>query len=111
MYEYFDELKLTGIFASQYELINTSILYNCNIIVYRNNQYNINDKNYKFSFETIINKYNDNINPFSLIILIGWVNNNHYILLVPKNFQKNKVDFNITNKYINSSKKGDNKKI
>ena len=47
-HEYFDELELVGTFAGHYELINTSILYNCNIIVYRNNQYNINDKKYKF---------------------------------------------------------------
>ena len=85
-HEYFDELKLTGTFAGQYELINTSILYNCNIIVYRNNKYNIDDKNYTFTFETIINKYDDSINPFAPYILIGWVNNNHYILLVPKKF-------------------------
>ena len=80
-HEYFDELKLTGTFAGQYELINTSILYNSTIIVYRNNQYNNDDKNYTFNFETIINKYDDNINPFSPIILNGWVNNNHYVLL------------------------------
>ena len=110
-HEYFDELKLTGTFAGQYELINTSILYNCNIIVYRNNKYNINDKNYTFTFETIINKYNDSINPFAPIILIGWVNNNHYVLLVPKNFQLNKIDCIKTNNNIDSSKKGDNKKI
>ena len=55
----FDELKLIGTYTGQYELINASILYNCNIIVYRNNKYDINDKNYTFSFETIINKIAD----------------------------------------------------
>ena len=108
-HEYFDELKLTGTYAGQYELINTSLLCNCNIIVYRNNHYNIKDRNYNFTFETIINKYDDIINPFSPIILLGWVNNNHYVLLVPKNFQINNVDNNIRNNNINTFKKGDNK--
>ena len=48
-HEYFDELKLTGTYAGQYELINTSLLCNCNIIVYRNNHYNIKDRNYNFT--------------------------------------------------------------
>ena len=56
-HEYFEELKVTGTYAGQYELINTSSLFNCNIIVYRNNQYIFNEKNYTFNFETIINQY------------------------------------------------------
>ena len=83
-HEYFNELKLTGTFAGQYEIINTSLLYNCNIIIYRNNNYTDQDQNYSFQFETIINKYSNYINPFASIILLGWVNNNHYVLLFPK---------------------------
>ena len=46
----------------------------------------MNDKRYNFNFETIINKKEDILNPFAYIILLGWVNNNHYVLLYPKNF-------------------------
>ena len=107
-HEYFEELKVTGTYAGQYELINTSSLFNCNIIVYRNNQYIFNEKNYTFNFETIINQYDDYINPFSPIILIGWINNNHYVLLVPKNYQTNNFNFKNTKNNIKNFKKGDN---
>ena len=106
--EYFDELILTGNYAGQYEIINTSILFNCNIIIYRNNNYNMNDKRYNFNFETIINKKEDILNPFAYIILLGWVNNNHYVLLYPKNFSLNSMTNKIMINNNISIKKGDN---
>ena len=102
-HEYFDELVLTGCYAGQYEIINASILYNCNIVIYRNDNFNDDDKNYNFHFETIINQYSETINPFIPIILIGWVNNNHYVLIFPKNYPINLTqnkDKNINNKNI-----------
>ena len=106
-HEYFNELKLTGTFAGQYEIINTSLLYNCNIIIYRNNNYTDQDQNYSFQFETIINKYSNYINPFASIILIGWVNNNHYVLLFPKKISQKGIKNNsiITNN-LSSFQKG-----
>ena len=106
-HEYFNELKLTGTFAGQYEIINTSLLYNCNIIIYRNNNYTDQEQNYSFQFETIINKYTNYINPFASIILIGWVNNNHYVLLFPKKISQKVIKNNsiITNN-LSSSQKG-----
>ncbi len=38
--------------------------------IYRNNKYNHNYNKYKFDFEAIINKYEEDINPFIPMILI-----------------------------------------
>ena len=84
-HEYFNELILTGCYAGEYEIINASKIYNCNFIIYKNANYNYNDKNYNFVFQTIINQNEHSLNRFKPIILLGWVNNNHYVLLLPKN--------------------------
>ena len=81
--EYFNEIKLAGTFAGEYEIINTSQILNCNLVIYRNPNFNHNLKLYKFEYETIIAE-NYIINPFKPIILIVWVNNNHYTLIIPK---------------------------
>ena len=83
--QYFNELIITGTFAGQYELLNASMLLNCNIIIYKNENYDHSGITYNFIYETVISA-DDVLNPFKHLILIGWVNNNHYILLYPKNF-------------------------
>ncbi len=94
--EYFNELIFTGNYAGQYEIINTSIILNCNIVIYKNENLNTNSKDYNLEYETIINKYDEFINPFKPIILLAWINNNHYILLIPNNIN---IDFkNYVNK-------------
>ena len=39
-HEFFNELILTGFFAGEYEIINASIIYKCNFIIYKNVIYN-----------------------------------------------------------------------
>ena len=82
--EYFNELIITGNYTGEYEIFKTSELLNCNIIVYNNINYSLSSKNYNF-VETNIYKGDHTINPFSPIILLGWVNNNYYVMLYPKN--------------------------
>ena len=41
--------------------------------------------NYRFEYETIINEYK-NINSFIPILLLRWINMNHYVLLFPVNY-------------------------
>ena len=83
--EYFNELVLTGNYAGQYQIINSSILFNCNIVIYRNENLNTNSKYYNLEYQTITNKYDEFINLFKPNILLVWINNNHYILLIPNN--------------------------
>jgi len=73
--EYFEELKKTGTFAGEYEILNSSLLYSIHIIIYTNFQYTP-------KINSILPQ-----NLFNLFIpklLLGWCNNNHYILLEPK---------------------------
>ena len=83
--EYIKEVKITGTFAGQYEIINAAIILNCNIVIYANNHFNDNNTKFTFIYETTISPQ-DQLNPFAPIILIGWVNDNHFILLFPKDF-------------------------
>lgn len=82
--EYFNELITTGNFAGEYKIINTAIKFNINIIIYTNNNYNKNNKNFTFHYETFKSPQ-DILNPFIPILLIGWCISNHYILLLAKN--------------------------
>ena len=80
--QYFNELIITGTYAGHYEIINASLLLNVNFIIYRNQNFSENNNyNNIFTFETIINKYDSQLNPFIPIIILAWVNNNHFILL------------------------------
>ena len=83
--EYINELVLTGNYAGQYQIMYSSILLNCNIVIYRNENLNSNSKYYNLEYQTIINKYDEFINLFKPNILLVWINNNHYILLIPNN--------------------------
>jgi len=109
--EYFEELINTGNYAGKYDIINAKIKFNCNIIIYRNNKYNHNNNKYKFDFETIINKYKEDINPFIPMILIGWVNNNLYVLLFPKNYEEENIGNNYNNLEISNKKDNLNKDL
>ena len=56
--------------------------------VYNNFNYDIHKSNYYFEFETYINKYEEILNPFAFIILLGWVNKNLFVLLIPNKRHK-----------------------
>lgn len=62
----------------------------CNIIIYTNVNYSIADSQYKFEYEAKTAS-NDILNPFFPIILIPWININHYKLLFPKE-KNNKIE-------------------
>ena len=118
-HDYFNELILTGCYAGEYEIINASKIYNCNFIIYKNENYNNNDITYNFIFETIINQNEHYLNPFKPIILLGWVNNNHYVLLLPKTTileltpleYRNNLNDNSKEEKDNSSSKESNEEI
>ena len=52
--EYINEVKITGTFAGQYEIINAAIILNCNIVIYANNHFNDNNTKFTFIYETTI---------------------------------------------------------
>jgi len=109
--EYINEVKITGTFAGQYEIINAAINLNCNIVIYTNHNFNDHSKKYTFIYETTISPQ-DQLNPFVPIILIGWVNYNHFILLFPKDFPTNLVEnINIFNLSQRIPKKENNNNI
>ena len=86
------------------------MLLNCNIILYKNENSVHSDIIYKFIYETIISA-DDILNLFKYSILIGWVNNNHYILLYPKNFEISKnftLSQNLNNNIINQNNNQNN---
>ena len=74
---------LAGTSVGHNEIINAFIVLQCNFVIYRNENFYTNNNNI-FEIETIINKYDKHINPFLPIILLPWVNNNHFILLLSK---------------------------
>lgn len=81
----FNKLIYTGSYAGQYVFIKASNLWKINICVYNMEITSKDKKNFKYKFETIISdqeNYND-YNPFSPTLLIGWVNSDHYELLIP----------------------------
>lgn len=86
--QYINELKFTSNFADQFVIINAAICFNCNIVIYTNHNYNEEDYNFNFQCETAISPQ-DILNPFIPIILLGLVNDNHFILLFPKDLPDN----------------------
>lgn len=89
-----------------------------------NHNYNYEDYNFNFQYETAIIPQ-DIINPFLPIVLLGWVNGNHFILLYPfdlldnfiENANKNNltlngknININKINKISSMKNKKDNKK-
>ena len=52
--EYDKEVKITGTFTRQYEIINAAIILNCNIVIYANNHFNDNNRKFTFIYETTI---------------------------------------------------------
>ena len=77
--EYYEELCKTGTFAGEYEIVNSAILFNINIIIYSCNNYSQYNNNI-FQFETIKSPQNI-FNQFIPTLLIGWCNQNHYVYL------------------------------
>ena len=105
--EYYEELCKTGTFAGEYEIVNSAILFNINIIIYSCNNYSPYNNNNIFQFETIKSPQN-NFNPFIPILLIGWCNQNHYIYLSYKkkdnsDNQDNKIKFKTNSKNIGNN--------
>ena len=76
-----DELVVTGNYAGHYEIINTTKIFNCNIVIYRKAKFNYTNKKFNLEFETIVNKSDTFLNPFSPIIIIAWLNKYHFVLL------------------------------
>ena len=90
-----DELVVTGNYTGYYEIINTTKIFNCNIVIYRKAKFNYTYKKFNLEFETIVNKNDTFLNPFSPIIIIACLNNNLFVLLIPAN---NKINFNTKKK-------------
>jgi len=65
----FNELIFTGNYAGQYDIINSSIILNCNRVIYKNENLNTNSKYYNLEYETIFNKYDEFINPFKFQLI------------------------------------------
>ena len=103
---------LAGTSVGHNEIINAFIVLQCNFVIYRNENFFTN--NNIFEIETIINKYDKYINHFLPIILLTWVNNNHFKLLLPKNNIDNVSQINSNNKElinnINANEKYTNNK-
>ena len=88
--DYFNQMIITGNFAGEYEIRKLSEILHCNIIIYTNFNFAEKDMSFNFEFETIISP-NNQINPFYPIILMGWVNNIHYILIFPIDYPDNLI--------------------
>jgi hypothetical protein len=88
--DYFNQMIITGNFAGEYEIRKLSEILHCNIIIYTNYNFSEIDKSFNFEFETIISPINQ-INPFYPIILMGWVNYIHYILIFPIDYPDNLI--------------------
>ena len=77
-------MKITGNFTGKYEILNVSLRIIYNIPIYRNGKYDQNDTKYIFNFKTIISPIKK-INPFIPVTIIGWVNDNHLVFMLPNN--------------------------
>lgn len=75
---------LTGSLVGEYEIINAAGLLNINIVIYTNLNYSIMDNIFDIKFEKLYSKNNCILNSFIQTILIGWVNRNRFILIMPK---------------------------
>lgn len=83
-----------------------------NIVIYTNHNYNEEDYNFNFQYEITISPQ-DIINLFISIVLLGWLNDNHFILLFPndipdnliENVNKNIITLNEKNININKNNK------
>ena len=84
--DYINEIKFSSNWAGDLEISETSLIYNCNIILYKyesNNEYICN--------LSYFNSYGDLDNKNKIFIFITLVNNNHYQLINLVN------EFNILN--------------
>lgn len=100
--ENFDNLIKTGTYIGEYEIINTCMDFRCNIVIYK---LDIESKGKQiYNFETIRSNIED-LNPFIPIILIAWINNNHYELLFPNCLSKEEIpiEYNLLNTTIKST--------
>ena len=86
--ENFNNLIKTGTYIGEYEIINTCMEFKCNIVIYKLEIDNKGELIYKF--ETIRSNI-ANFNPFIPIILIAWINNNHYELLLPNGLNEEEI--------------------
>ena len=84
--ENFNKIILTGSYVGEYEIINTCIEFRCNICIYKLDRDN--KSNIIYTFETIRSNQ-VLINPFLPTILLTWVDNNHYEILLPTNMPTN----------------------
>lgn len=95
----FNNLIMTGSYASQYEIINICLACKINVWIYKIKDISANELKNSYNYETKISAQEDynQINPFLPILLIGWINENHYELLIPKNIKNFKyhIEYNI----------------
>ena len=104
----FNNIIHTGGYVGGYEIINTCIAFRCNICIYK-----YDDNMNEYIYETIKSNQ-DQYNPFLPTILIAWINNNHYELLLPKtiNYENLPIEYknhinlmkNLNNRDNNNSK-------
>ena len=71
----------------EYEINNACIDLRINICIYRLNENLSIKNNYIFNYETCKSN-GEELNPYLPIILIVWIRNNHYELLLPNNLNK-----------------------
>lgn len=86
----FNTIIKTGSYVGQDEIINTCIKLQCNIAIYNLSSNYMDYDKYHYIYGTIKSN-NESFNPFSPLILIGWVNHNLYEILFPK--QLNNEDY------------------
>ena len=99
---------LTGSFAVEYEIINAAGLLNINIVIYTNLNYSVSDDLFEFEFENLYTKNNTIFNPFIPTILIGWVNRNHFVLIMPKGISPKELPIEVN---LNTSNNKNNTNI
>ena len=98
---------LTGSFAGEYEIINAAELLNLNIVIYTNLNYSNSDDKFEFQFENLYTKKNSKLNPFIPTILIGYVNSNHFVSIMPKTITPEEIPVELN--IITINKKNTNK--
>jgi len=97
----YNNINYTGAFIGQYEIINTCKALRCYVSIYNLNTNADNYDIFNYKYETMVTS-NDIYNPFWPIILIGWVNHNHYELLLPVNMKEE--EYSIEMYFLNNNK-------
>jgi hypothetical protein len=83
----YNNIIKTGSCIGQYEILNTCIKLKINICIYKLETESSNYNKFSLKYETFLAD-NDTYNPFNPTILIAWISQNHYELLLPKNVDK-----------------------